>query len=69
MFYKILEESRKNDSGFLVFLDEFKSYVENDLLNAKINALITQARKANGVVVLALQDIYQLSGVKNAHSF
>ncbi|GAA8493331.1 VirB4 family type IV secretion/conjugal transfer ATPase [Helicobacter pylori] len=69
LFYKILEESRKNDSGFLVFLDEFKSYVENDLLNAKINALITQARKANGVVVLALQDIYQLSGVKNAHSF
>ncbi|MBM0598337.1 VirB4 family type IV secretion/conjugal transfer ATPase [Helicobacter pylori] len=69
LFYKILEESRKNDSGFLVFLDEFKSYVENDLLNTKINALITQARKANGVVVLALQDIYQLSGVKNAHSF
>ncbi|NGP15412.1 DUF87 domain-containing protein, partial [Helicobacter pylori] len=30
LFYKILEESRKNDSGFLVFLDEFKSYVEND---------------------------------------
>ncbi len=69
LFYKILEESRKDDSGFLVFLDEFKSYVENDLLNTKINALITQARKANGVVVLALQDIYQLSGVKNAHSF
>ncbi|EJB58617.1 ATPase [Helicobacter pylori Hp H-30] len=69
LFYKILEEPRKNDSGFLVFLDEFKSYVENDLLNTKINALITQARKANGVVVLALQDIYQLSGVKNAHSF
>ncbi|AFI01823.1 DNA transfer protein [Helicobacter pylori PeCan18] len=69
LFYRILEESRKNDSGFLVFLDEFKSYVENDLLNTKINALITQARKANGVVVLALQDIYQLSGVKNAHSF
>ncbi|WP_104760581.1 VirB4 family type IV secretion/conjugal transfer ATPase [Helicobacter cetorum] len=69
LFYKILEESRKNDGGFLVFLDEFKSYVENDLLNTKINALITQARKANGVVVLALQDIHQLSGVKNAHSF
>lgn len=39
------------------------------MINKEINKIITQARKANGVIVLALQDINQLSEVKNAQSF
>nr|BEL13045.1 type IV secretion ATPase [Helicobacter delphinicola] len=69
IFYKMMDYARENKGGFLLFLDEFKSYIENDALNSHIYTLITQARKANGVVVLALQDIHQLQGVKNAQSF
>lgn len=52
-----------------MFIDEFKSYTENETMNEKLNLAITQARKVNGVIALAFQDINQLDEVKNASSF
>ncbi|GAA9379540.1 hypothetical protein BTM415_08220 [Helicobacter pylori] len=69
VFHKMIDRALKINRGFLCFIDEFKSYAQNEMMNKKINEIITQARKANGVIVLALQDINQLSEVKNAQSF
>ncbi|WP_104689596.1 VirB4 family type IV secretion/conjugal transfer ATPase [Helicobacter felis] len=69
IFYKLFHLSLHANRGFLLFVDEFRSYAQNPSLNAHINTLITQARKANGVVVLALQDIHQLAQMQDAKSF
>ncbi|GAA9405443.1 hypothetical protein TH0820_08810 [Helicobacter pylori] len=69
VFHKMIDRALKINRGFLCFIDEFKSYAQNEMMNKEINKIITQARKANGVIVLALQDINQLSEVKNAQSF
>ncbi|GAA8719959.1 hypothetical protein HpBT351_15370 [Helicobacter pylori] len=69
VFHKMIDRALKINRGFLCFIDEFKSYAQNEMINKEINKIITQARKANGVVVLALQDINQLSEVRNAQSF
>ncbi|GAA9700031.1 hypothetical protein VN0005_14760 [Helicobacter pylori] len=69
VFHKMIDRALKINRGFLCFIDEFKSYAQNEMMNKKINEIITQARKANGVIVLALQDINQLSEVRNAQSF
>ncbi|GLH58188.1 VirB4 homolog (VirB4) [Helicobacter ailurogastricus] len=69
IFYKILHRALEKQEGFLLFVDEFKSYALNETLNTHINTLITQARKANGVVVLALQDTHQLATIPDAASF
>lgn len=69
IFYKMIRRALDHNRGFFIFIDEFKSYTENETMNEKINLAITQARKANGVIALALQDFNQLSGVKNAKSF
>ncbi|BCD46422.1 VirB4 family type IV secretion/conjugal transfer ATPase [Helicobacter suis] len=69
IFYKILHQALEYNRGFLLFIDEFKSYAQNSILNTHINTLITQARKANGVVVLALQDTNQLNSIQDAASF
>ncbi len=69
IFHKMIDRALKINRGFLCFIDEFKSYAQNEMMNKKINEIITQARKANGVIVLALQDINQLSEVRNAQSF
>ncbi|GAA7516827.1 hypothetical protein MMM110_00240 [Helicobacter pylori] len=57
VFHKMIDRALKINRGFLCFIDEFKSYAQNEMMNKKINEIITQARKANGVIVLALQDI------------
>ncbi len=69
VFHKMIDRALRINRGFLCFIDEFKSYAQNEMMNKKINEIITQARKANGVIVLALQDINQLSEVRNAQSF
>ncbi|MGL2822976.1 FtsK/SpoIIIE domain-containing protein, partial [Helicobacter pylori] len=69
VFHKMIDRALKINRGFLCFIDEFKSYAQNEMMNKKINEIITQARKANGVIVLALQDINQLTEVRNAQSF
>ncbi len=69
IFYKLIRRALQLDRGFLCFIDEFKSYAQNAVMNEKINLIITQARKANGVIILTLQDIHQLDDVKNADSF
>ncbi|GAA8991655.1 hypothetical protein BTM273_11520 [Helicobacter pylori] len=69
VFHKMIDRALKINRGFLCFIDEFKSYAQNEMMNKEINKIITQARKANGVIVLALQDINQLSEVRNAQSF
>lgn len=69
IFHKMINRALNKDRGFFIFIDEFKSYTENEVMNEKINLAITQARKANGVIALAFQDFNQLTGVKNAKSF
>lgn len=69
LFHKMIYEAKENNKGFFMFIDEFKSYTENETMNEKLNLAITQARKVNGVIALAFQDINQLDEVKNASSF
>lgn len=69
LFHKMIYEAKENNKGFFMFIDEFKSYAENETMNEKLNLAITQARKVNGVIALAFQDINQLDEVKNASSF
>ncbi|PAF42184.1 hypothetical protein [Helicobacter sp. 11S03491-1] len=69
LFHKMIYEAKENNKGFFMFIDEFKSYTENEMMNEKLNLAITQARKVNGVIALAFQDINQLDEVKNASSF
>lgn len=69
LFHKMIYEAKENSKGFFMFVDEFKSYTENEMMNEKLNLAITQARKVNGVIALAFQDINQLDEVKNASSF
>lgn len=69
MFHKMIFNAKNNEKGFFIFIDEFKSYLDNEVFNDRINITLTQARKLNGVMAMAFQDLNQLEGVKNAKSF
>lgn len=68
ILHKILYMAKNKSKGFFVFIDEFKTYASNEKIIDRVNYIITQARKANGVIALALQDLNQLDGVTNANS-
>lgn len=69
LFHKMIFNAKNRDKGFFIFIDEFKSYLSNEVFNERINLTLTQARKLNGVIAMAFQDMHQLDGVKNADSF
>lgn len=69
LFHKMIYNAKNNNKGFFIFIDEFKSYLANESFNDRINLTLTQARKVNGVLAMAFQDMHQLDGVKNAQSF
>ncbi|WP_394996087.1 FtsK/SpoIIIE domain-containing protein [uncultured Helicobacter sp.] len=69
LFHKMVYRAKNQDKGFFIFIDEFKSYLSNPTFNERINLTLTQARKLNGVMAMAFQDMHQLDGVKNADSF
>lgn len=69
LFHKILYLAKNKSKGFLLFIDEFRSYTNNDEINERINMIITQARKLDGVIALAIQDLEQFNDVKNAQSY
>lgn len=68
ILHKILYMAKNKSKGFFVFVDEFRTYAHNEKIVEKVNYIITQARKANGVIALALQDLNQLNDVANANS-
>ena len=68
ILYKILYMAKNKSKGFFVFVDEFRTYAHNEKIVDRVNYIITQARKANGVIALALQDLNQLNDVPNANS-
>lgn len=69
LFQKLTYRAKNNDKGTFIFIDEFKSYLGNEAFNDRINITLTQMRKLNSVMAMALQDLHQLNGVKNADSF
>lgn len=69
LFHKMVYRAKNQDKGFFIFIDEFKSYLSNPTFNERINLTLTQARKLNGVMAMAFQDMHQLDNVKNADSF
>lgn len=69
LFHKMIYRAKNSDRGFFIFIDEFKSYLANPTFNERINLTLTQARKLDGVITMAFQDMHQLDGVKNAESF
>lgn len=69
LFHKMIYRGKAEGRGFFMFIDEFRSYTDNEMMNEKINLALTQARKVNGVLAIALQDINQLHEVKNAASY
>lgn len=69
LFHKMVYRGKEKGRGFFMFIDEFRSYTDNEIMNDKINLALTQARKLNGVLAIALQDINQLNEVKNARSY
>ncbi|WP_104712518.1 DNA transfer protein [Helicobacter cetorum] len=68
LFHTMIYEAKKHAKGFFIFIDEARSYIENEVMMDKINLTLTQARKVNGVLALAFQDINQLDGMSNARS-
>ncbi|MCE3037685.1 VirB4 family type IV secretion/conjugal transfer ATPase [Helicobacter anatolicus] len=69
LFHKMIYRAKESGRGFLMFIDEFKSYTENEIFNDRVMLALTQARKLNGVMVLALQTIDQLLEVKNSKEY
>ena len=68
LLHKILMFAKNESKGFFAFIDEFRTYATNELIIERVNYIITQARKLNGVISLALQDLNQLNDIKNAQS-
>lgn len=69
LFHKMIYRAKTTAKGFFIFIDEFKSYLSNPTFNERINLTLTQARKLDGVIAMAFQDMHQLDNVKNAESF
>ncbi|GAA9948551.1 hypothetical protein VN0916_01390 [Helicobacter pylori] len=67
LFYKVMNRAKLENKPFYIFIDEAKSVIENPIMLAKIKDT-PQARKLNGVLTLAFQDINQLDGVEGAKS-
>ncbi|MFC3848508.1 type IV secretion system DNA-binding domain-containing protein [Helicobacter baculiformis] len=68
LFHKMIYEAKKHRKGFFMFIDEARSYVNNATMVDRIKLVLTQARKVNGVLALAFQDINQLDEIPNAKS-
>lgn len=60
--------AKNKSKGFFFFIDEFRTYANNEVIIDRVNYIVTQARKADGVIALALQDLNQLNDIKNANS-
>ena len=68
ILYKMLYMAKNKSKGFMIFVDEFRTYANNEKIVDRVNYIITQARKANGIIALALQDLNQMNDVANANS-
>lgn len=68
LFHKIIYKAKNENKGFFIFIDEANSYTKNEEMLKKIILTLTQARKLNGVLCLAFQDINQLDDVQGAKS-
>lgn len=68
ILYKMLYLAKNKSKGFFFFIDEFRTYANNEVIIDRVNYIVTQARKADGVIALALQDLNQLNDIKNANS-
>ncbi|MBW1615600.1 MAG: hypothetical protein JRJ49_03505 [Deltaproteobacteria bacterium] len=55
IFHRIFEISRK-DGGYIVFIDELANYLNSAVFVPKIEMLLQEIRKTNGVFVGAVQD-------------
>ncbi|GAA8902623.1 hypothetical protein VN0944_01540 [Helicobacter pylori] len=60
-----MNRAKLENKPFYIFIDEAKSVIENPIMLAKIKDTLAQARKLNGVLTLAFQDINQLDGVES----
>lgn len=60
LFHKIITRAKYLNRGFFLFVDEFRTFMSNKIFVEQIEFLLTQARKANGVLGLALQNMEQL---------
>lgn len=69
LIHKMIFRGKEFNKNFFMFIDEFRSYTDNEMMNEKINLIITQARKVGGVITLAFQDFNQLSQVPSADSY
>ncbi|WP_407927447.1 VirB4 family type IV secretion/conjugal transfer ATPase [Helicobacter suis] len=68
LFHKMIYQAKKQNQGFFMFIDEARSYVNNNIMVEKIKLVLTQARKVNGVLALAFQDMNQLDEISNSKS-
>ncbi|GAA7680118.1 hypothetical protein JP0150_01390 [Helicobacter pylori] len=68
LFYKVMNRAKLENKPFYIFIDKAKSVIENPIMLAKIKDTLAQARKLNGALTLAFQDINQLDGVEGAKS-
>jgi len=69
LFQKLTYKAKTTAKGTFIFIDEFKSYLSNETFNDRINITLTQMRKLNPVMAMALQDLHQLNVVKNTDQF
>ncbi|GAA7037364.1 hypothetical protein AOH447_09620 [Helicobacter pylori] len=68
LFYKVMNRAKLENKPFYIFIAKAKSVIENPIMLAKIKDTLAQARKLNGALTLAFQDINQLDGVEGAKS-
>lgn len=57
MFYKILLAGEAEEGGYIVFVDEMPRFIANPYFGSKIETLLQEIRKTDGVFIGACQDL------------
>ena len=69
VFHKLKRIAEKQGRGFFVFIDELKDYINNKDMAKLILERIVEARKSNGVMTVAVQNLDFFDHIENRDSF
>ncbi|MBN2965268.1 hypothetical protein JWV37_10785 [Sulfurospirillum sp. T05] len=69
VFHKLKRIAEEKQKGFFVFIDELKDYINNQEMSKLILERILEARKSNGVMTVAVQNIDFFVNLENRDSF
>ncbi len=69
IFHKLKTISEEQGKGFFVFIDEFKDYLSNPKMANRILERLLEARKTNGTMCVAVQNLDFFDFIENKNSF